>query len=178
MAEGCPYAFYLRRTERVWQRPAAWSPQGTAEHEAYELWELGSRVNTLEEVQGFFLEAYTREINLLLDDTPNTAFWFWSGRYDGETDIVRRREIGLANVERTLQYYQEHPEERPERDAGCKPMLELEFLSQLGTVEVKCVIDWMGVNAIYPVHPPGEVHDEAYPRDYKSGSSPGKPGQL
>ena len=44
---GCAYRYYLSRVIRVWDRPAAWLPQGTAVHGAAEWWERGGRKASL-----------------------------------------------------------------------------------------------------------------------------------
>src|SRR3954469_19163368 len=84
----CPYMYYLERVEKVWQRPAAWLPMGTAVHEAAERWELSGRTMSLEEAQQIFRDAYVRETNKYLDDTPNANHWFRSGPYKGPEDII------------------------------------------------------------------------------------------
>lgn len=168
--------YYLERVEKVWQRPAAWLPMGTAVHEAVERWELSDRQMPLLEAQKVFADAYDRETNKYLTDTPNAEFWFRSGPYKGPADIMRRRALGYEHVERYIRWYTEkHPEEKPvivpamgqEAHEG-KMLVEMPFTIDIGGVPVRGFIDWVG----------WDEFDRVIVRDNKTGNTPGGPEQL
>lgn len=167
----CGYQYYLERVGGVWQRPAAWFPQGTAVHRAAEVYELTGRKLTLPEAQAVFEVAYTTSVNELLDESPNMVEWFSSGRYGGEEDITRRFEIGRDQVAKYLAYYGEGG-----KAAGIKvwvapdgtPGIELFFEVELGGVAVRGYIDAV------MVMPDGEI----VVVDNKTGLKPGDEFQL
>jgi putative RecB family exonuclease len=163
----CPHAYYLSRIQRVWRKPAAWSPMGTAVHEAVELWERSDRIMTVEQAQAAFRESYRKEIDQLLTVTPNTKYWFASGPYDAEVDIPRRMEIGQQHVANYIGWYLKHPSEVPWTLRDGRLALELPFTVQLGTVEVRGLIDWIG-----------RLAGKLQPRDNKTGRKPGQVEQL
>lgn len=107
----CPYSYKLSRIDKAWQRPAAWTRQGSAVHEAAEAYERSGRTLTLEQAQDVFRESYAKHINEALETTPNFEYWFASGPYGGEKDTVRRFGIGLEQVEKYIRWYDSHPEE-------------------------------------------------------------------
>ncbi len=163
----CPYMYYLERVENVWQRPAAWLPMGTAVHSAVEAWELSGRVMTLEEAQQAFRDAYRASTDLLLATTPNPAYWFRSGPYKGPEDITRRYRLGLEHVERYIAWYTKHPEDTPLELADGSLTIELPFEIEIGGVQVRGFIDWVGYDS-------GVI----IVRDNKTGNTPGGPDQL
>src|ERR1051326_257854 len=129
----CPYMYYLERVEKVWQRPAAWLPMGTAVHEAAEAWGLSGKTMDLEVAQIVFENVYQRETNKYLADTPNPNYWFRSGPYKGPEDIVRRYNLGREHVARYIAWYQKHPEQVPFRLANGTPARSEEHTSELQT---------------------------------------------
>jgi putative RecB family exonuclease len=167
----CPYMYYLERVEKVWQRPAAWLPMGTAVHEAAEAFELSKRTMTLEEAQQVFLDAYSRETNRILAEVPNANYWFASGPYKGPADIVRRQKLGLEHVERYIAWYAKHPEQKPieytDLEGNQKIGVELPFTLEIGGVPVRGFIDWVGWDK-----------GQLIVRDNKTGRLPGGPDQL
>lgn len=169
---GCPYAFYLGRIEKVWKRPAAWFPFGTAVHAGAEYWERSGRTAGIDELTDEFLRVYTDETNQYLEETPNTDLWMWSGRYDGATDIERRRNLGPVHLENLIKWYERNPDQIPWTMPDGRLAVELPFEIELGTVPVKGVIDWIGwVTSDRTIR-------GLSPRDVKAGSTPGKPMQL
>lgn len=86
--EQCPQAFFLERIEKAWQRPAAWFATGLGVHSAVEAYEKGEadHTNMLRVAQ----DAFRRDIDARLVDTPNASFWQASGPYKGPEDITRR----------------------------------------------------------------------------------------
>lgn len=169
----CPYAYYLERVEKVWQKPAAWLPMGTAVHEAVEAWELSNRTMSLDLVIAVFEIAYQRETNKYLADTPNPRFWFASGPYKGPEDIVRRYNLGREHVARYLAWYEKHPEQKPIRYTDIEGVekigVEMPFTVNIGGVPVRGFIDWIGYK---------DDGKTLIVRDNKTGRLPGGPDQL
>jgi putative RecB family exonuclease len=200
---GCPYGYYLDRVVRVWNRPAAWSPQGTADHEAFEAWERSGRTMSQAEAEDVFRQAYAREINELAEETPNLDAWFSSGPYHGEADTERRYNLGLEQVGRYIDYYTKTaPEEVIWVAPDGTPGIELAFDFDLDGVQMRGFID-----AVVMVRPPlpdkpktasgavskskasqdewqrslyewGKLPDVIRVRDNKTGNKPGDSFQL
>lgn len=165
----CSYAVYLERVKRVWQRPAAWLPQGTAVHKAAEEYERSGRLMPLDEAQDVFRESYAEEVNRYCEGTPNFDYWFASGPYKGEADIERRYGIGLGQVENYLNYYQGKGNREwiwtaPDGTKG----IELPFEVDLDGITVRGYIDAV---IIHPDH-------GLLVRDNKTGNKPGDDFQL
>ncbi|QJD50278.1 Cas4 exonuclease [Mycobacterium phage Iwokeuplikedis] len=103
----CPMSYKLARIDKVWARPAAWLPQGTAFHTVAEVYEKAlaeGREMSLERAQEIFKEEYAKDIGELCAETPNFDWWFASGPYHGERDIERRFHVGLEQVEKFLHW--------------------------------------------------------------------------
>jgi putative RecB family exonuclease len=165
----CPHRFQLHRVEHAWERPAAWFPQGNAVHEAAEAWERSGRQMSLEDAQDAFRDSYVKHVSELCEETPNLDWWFSSGPYNGEADLERRFGLGLAQVERYLDYYTElAPREVIWITPDGTPAIELPFEMELDGVKVRGVIDQM------IEMPLGEIRV----RDIKTGNSPGDDLQL
>ena len=160
--ERCPRAFYLNRIAKVWRRPAAWLPQGTAFHEVAEKIELGE-INDLETAVETFKAVYAEHVEALTEITPNFDWWFASGPYKGERDIERRWNIGVQQVERYWEYRGKHPAERP-----IEGLVEYKFSIDLDGIEVKGAIDqvYTGPSGLPRI------------RDLKTGKKPGDSFQL
>jgi putative RecB family exonuclease len=162
----CPYSTYLSRVKRVWKRPAAWLPQGTAVHAAAEAIELSGRRMTLAEAQAVYEDSFTDEVAQLCEVTPDFTRWFPSGPYGGQQDIERRYLIGLDQVEKYRDYRTIGPGSVswPAVMPNGKPGVEYQFETVFGTVPVRGVIDYIG--------------DDLKPVDNKTGNKPGEPFQL
>ena len=171
--EKCPYAYKLARIYKVWRRPAAWLPQGSAVHEALEAWERSNREMTLEEAQDVFRESYRKYTNSQCKTTPNWDWWFKSGPYDGFRDTERRYEIGLEQVEKLINWALDHPDERVWIAPDGKPAIELSFSITLGGITVRGFID-----LVVEVYNPKTGEWELRVRDYKTGNDPGDDFQL
>jgi len=171
----CPYRYYLARIERVWKRPAAWLPMGTAVHYAAEMWEKSGRKAQPVVVRAWFKEKYREAVNEYLEETPNARFWQASGRYTGDLDIPRRYEVGLAHVDRYLDWYQKHPEEVIWITPDGTPAIELEFNLDLGGVEVRGMLDQA---VVVQTDRFASQSRNVIARDIKTGNSPGKVEQL
>ena len=155
----CPYQYYLQRIEKVWQKPAAWLPQGTAVHASVESYEKSDRTMTLDEAQAVYLDSYVSECNAYLEKVSLVG-WFWSGPYSPDEDIPRRRDLGLAQIERYLDFAADNP--APDTLDGVKAV-EIPFEIQLGDVPARGFIDQVV---------------KRKPIDVKSGNKPGDEFQL
>lgn len=165
----CPMNYKLARIDRVWSRPAAWLPQGTAFHaaaELHEVWLSYGMPLSLEEAQDIYRWFYAEGINDLCDLTPNFEWWFWSGPYNGERDIERRYEIGLEQVDKFYNWRQS-PGQTIWVTPDGTPAIELAFQVELDGIMVRGFIDAVVVED-------GELRV----RDYKTGNSPGDDFQL
>ena len=166
--ERCPYAYYLQRRKKAWEKPAAWTAQGTAFHSAIEAYE-GGEATTAEEMADEYRKVYAGQINRLTADTPNLRFWFDSRQGGGESDIRRRYYLGLAQVQ---DYYDWRTGPGAEdvfwvTEDG-RPGIELRFDSDFEGVKVRGYIDAIldtGDNTVRV-------------RDAKSGNKPGDTFQL
>jgi len=166
----CPYSWYLGRRLKVWQRPAAWLPQGTAVHEAAEEYEKSGRDMALNDVQEVFCEAYSREVEKYTDQTPNFEYWFRSGPYGGADDVERRLGIGLGQVKKYVEWYDRHPEEVIWIAPDGTPGIELGFDIDLDGVQIRGYIDAIITNRW--------SDDAVAVRDNKTGNKPGDDFQL
>ena len=199
----CPYSYYLARIKMVWQRPAAWLPQGTAVHETAEWWERERRLPDVEEMVEYYNKVYDAEVNRYLKITPNPDFWSASGQYRGQRDILRRFAKGQDQVRAYHRYYTETapreviwiaPAVADDRCSGivegghvagcaCRPAtpgIELGFDFDLDGVRVRGFIDAMIERPLdIPLHTPeGLVTHELLVRDNKTGNNPGDDFQL
>lgn len=171
--ERCPYAYYLARIKKVWQRPAAWLAQGTAFHEVVERKvkaELAGQPLTMDEAKAMFTDVYTRTINEQLEVTPNFLYWFRSGPYTGDVDIVRRHQLGLEQIDRFQAWQDSHPEEVIWIAPDGTPGVEIGFDIDLDGVKVRGFID--------ACLDSGDPNVGVIVRDYKTGNTPGDDFQL
>ncbi|GAB4588705.1 RecB family exonuclease [Nocardia sp. IFM 10818] len=167
--ERCAYGYRLGRLERVWERPAAWLPQGTAVHAAAEAYERSGRTMTVEQMQEVYRKVYAEEVEKYAATTPNFEFWFRSGPYKGEVDIERRFLLGLEQVARYPAWYEKYPDEQIWIAPDGTPAIELFFKIDLDGIEVRGYID-----AVIQFQSTGRLRV----RDTKSGKSPGDDLQL
>lgn len=166
--EKCPHAYYLQRRLRVWEKPAAWTAQGTAFHAAIEAYERGEAAD-VEEMKNVFREVYAREINRMTEVTPNMAFWFDSRQGHGENDVRRRYDIGLRQVRDYHQW-------RTGKGSG-----DVIWVSEDGTpgIELRFDADFRGVKVRGFIDQILDLGDgRVHVRDAKSGNKPGEPFQL
>lgn len=170
----CAYAWYLRYValdvngEKIWDRPAAWLPMGTAVHAAAEVWERSSRSMPLEAAQEAYVAVYVEETDKYLSKATMDT-WSHSGPYNGEADIERRFTIGLDHVRAYIDYFTTGKGSKDVvwiADDGT-PGLELGFEFDLDGVAVRGYVD-----AVYQT-PGGLVVS-----DTKTGIHPGDEFQL
>lgn len=172
----CPMAYKLSRIDKVWARPAAWLPQGSAVHTVLEhvcLREFEGNPMPLDEALELFKSEYAKEIARYAEDTPNFDWWFWSGPYNGERDIERRFDVGLEQVEKFYTFLEGGVKGHPNGQKiwvtpDGKPAVELAFKIELDGILVRGFID-----AVVEL-PTGELRV----RDYKTGNTPGDDFQL
>ena len=165
----CGYSYYLARIERVWERPAAWLPQGLAVHEAAEEYEKSGRTMSLDKMQDVFQESYANHTNRMAEQTPNFDYWFASGPYKGAADVERRFNLGMDQVVKYKEYYeQKAPQEVIWITPDGEPAIELRFDLDLDGTKVVGYIDQV---IEHPEH--GIIV-----RDIKTGNKPGDDFQL
>jgi putative RecB family exonuclease len=161
---GCNYAYFLARVVRAWDRPAAWLPMGLGVHEAAEFWERSGRKAPRNEVIAKYVQSYWSHTDRLKKLARNTDIWFPSGPYIGTDDIDRRYPIGLAMVDKYLDYYiNQKPGEVIWITPDGTPAIELGFSVTFGGVVVRGFIDQV-------------LEDRV--RDIKTGAKPGDTFQL
>jgi putative RecB family exonuclease len=166
----CPMAYKLARIDKVWARPAAWLPQGTAFHgvaELCEIWDSYDMPLSLEEAQDIFRVLYSEDIGSYTETTPNFEWWSHSGPYGGERDIERRYTIGLEQVEKFFAWRALKGQTIWITPDGT-PAIELSFKIELDGIIVRGFIDAV------VVMPDGSLRV----RDYKTGNAPGEDFQL
>lgn len=169
----CAYSWYLGRVarddagHRIWDRPAAWLPMGTAGHAGMEAWERSGRTMPLADAQDVYRASYVEETNRYLAEARMDT-WFHSGTYDGETDIERRFGLGLEHIERYISWFTGKGSEDVVwiADDGT-PGIELEFNIDLDGVLVRGFVD-----TVFKT-PRGIVVN-----DNKTGAKPGDKFQL
>lgn len=185
--ERCPYAWYLSRRGRAWRRPAAWLPQGTAVHAAIEAWERSGRSISLEAAQDVFRAEYTKDANEACTVTPNLDWWYPSGPYRGEADLLRRFKIGLEQVEKYVAYATRSENEVVWVTPDGEPAIELHFDIDLDGVLIQGYIDAVIVDrekSSVSYQGGGErygtpkVNPWLVVRDHKTGNNPGDDFQL
>ncbi|QGJ90507.1 Cas4 family exonuclease [Mycobacterium phage Traft412] len=140
----CPFSWKLSRHERVWKRPAAWLQQGTGVHavaEKYMLSKLAGSPLTRDECYEIFKAEYADGINEATEETPNLSWWFASGPYRGADDIERRWGIGLQQVDKTLDWIDNHPSLEVWHTPGGTPGIELAIEFELDGIEIRGYID-------------------------------------
>lgn len=165
--ERCPQSYKLSRIDKVWQRPAAWLPQGSAVHEAAEAWERSGRTLTLEQTQDAFRESYQKHVNAYCEITPNFGWWSASGPYAGKADVERRYKIGLEQTAKYIDWYTNHPREVIWIAPDGTPGIEIGFDIDLDGIPIRGFID-----AVI------QVPNEVIVRDNKTGNTPGDDFQL
>ncbi|AXC33713.1 Cas4 exonuclease [Mycobacterium phage Mryolo] len=166
----CPFSWKLARHERVWKRPAAWLQQGTGVHavaEKYMLSKLAGSPLTREECYEIFKAEYADGINEATEETPNLGWWFASGRYRGQEDIERRWDIGLQQVDKTLDWIDNHQSLEVWHTPDGTPGIELAIEFELDGIEIRGYIDAVLV-----------LDGEVLVVDWKTGLKPGDDFQL
>ncbi|UDL16171.1 Cas4 exonuclease [Mycobacterium phage Parliament] len=166
----CPFSWKLARHERVWKRPAAWLQQGTGVHavaEKYMLSKLAGSPLTREECYEIFKAEYADGINEATEETPNLSWWFASGPYRGADDIERRWGIGLQQVDKTLDWIDNHQSLEVWHTPDGTPGIELAIEFELDGIEIRGYIDAVLV-----------LDGEVLVVDWKTGLKPGDDFQL
>ncbi|MDG9711125.1 RecB family exonuclease [Streptomyces sp. DH10] len=136
----CGEAYRLEKVAKAPQTPAAWFHQGTAFHEAVELWEKSNRRHGPDQMAEWFETAWQREHAKALEVEPDTSKWLTGGKIKPAVDIERRHEKGLAQVDAYFWYAQEAEWKIWEPAEGIKA-IELPFELDLDGVRVIGYID-------------------------------------
>lgn len=163
----CPYSYYLSRVLGVWQRPAAWLPQGTAVHTAVEAVELSGRTMAIDEALAVYYAAYDDQTTRYAEQVP-IDYWFASGPYLADDDIPRRRKLGAEMIGRYYAFIAKNPEQEIWTDPDGVKAVEYPVEYYLDKVLIRGMIDQV------------IEHPELGPviRDVKSGNTPGDVVQL
>src|SRR5690606_4836433 len=164
----CPYSYKLARIDQVWQRPAAWLPQGSAEHEAIEAYEKSGQQMSVENGRELFRERYAYHVGTYTEDTPNWDFWAASGPYKGAVDVERRFKLGEDQIRAYIAWREAHPEEKIWRTRDGVLAVELPFEIELGGVPIRGYLDQVVV----------DESGQLEVRDVKSGKKPDTNIQL
>ncbi|MCG5459598.1 PD-(D/E)XK nuclease family protein [Micromonospora sp. PSH03] len=150
------------------QTPAAWFAQGSAFHDAAEMWERSLRDASERETVTLYEATYDRLIAEGLKREPDPNRWLTGGRVKGSDDITRRKAKGADQIRAFLRYAHSAPE-RPLSLGGDEVAVEVEFRLNLDGIEVLGYIDAV------EEFPGGAL----LPRDYKTGTkTPVWPFQL
>lgn len=116
-----------------------------------------------------FTSAYDRLCNEMLADTPNMMYWFRSGPYRGREDIERRHLIGLDQIDKFFDWYEQNPEYKTWVTPDGEVAAEVPFDVMFGTVPVRGYVDDILVDP---------ATGDLIVVDDKTGNQPGKPMQL
>lgn len=187
----CPLAYKRQRIDRVPEMQSPWFPQGLAVHKGGEEFEKSNRTMSLEQIRQVFSDEYARQINKTCEKVPNFDWWFSSGPYRAgesytsykgkyyQSDISRRYQLGLEQVERYHEYYTSiAPEEKIWITPDGEPAIELEYYVDLDGIMVKGAIDQIIKYEGIPSMKSSWAPDEIRVRDIKSGKQPGGDFQL
>ncbi|MFI5802960.1 RecB family exonuclease [Streptomyces sp. NPDC051561] len=160
--EKCPEQYRLRRVEKVSPRPAAWSHQGTAFHEACEVYEGSGRAMGSAEVEEVYSERYSALANASLDQEPDTDKWMTAGP-SGADDIAQRYTLGMRQ---TAAYVAWAEKNQPQlwKSQGGRLGIELHLTAEISGIKVQGYVDQV------PTEPDGSLRI----RDLKTGSTKSK----
>lgn len=142
--EKCGHRYYLSRVERVQERPAAWSFQGTAFHSAAEEMEKSGRTKTEEELVQLFSDQYAALVNKAMQQEPDLSRWMTAMKKPAGQDIEDRYRLGQDQVRGYVRWsLKNQPQVATVRNRKGEEKLGLElyFKAVLGGVEVIGYID-------------------------------------
>ncbi|MFE8916864.1 RecB family exonuclease [Streptomyces globisporus] len=141
--EKCGYRFYLQRVERVQERPAAWSFQGTAFHSAGEEYERSGRTKSEEEMVQLFSDQYSALVNKAMQKEPNLDWWMTAMKKPAGQDIEDRYKLGQSQVREYVRWSEVHQPRIAwiEKGPDAVPALEFYFKVELGGIQVRGYID-------------------------------------
>lgn len=150
---------------RLVPSPAAWLPQGIAVHEVVEAIEKSGRTLDGEARRQVYDAAWSKSVKELTTAAPLHE-WYWSGPYDPTSDLSRRYQMGLQQIDAYLKWTTD--QRKPWITPKGEMAIELELRPKLGDVEVMVVIDQALINNRNRV----EIID------VKTGRRPGEALQL
>src|SRR5690606_31611305 len=112
-----------------------------AVHSAVEEWEKSWRKMPLDDVIEVFESSWEAEESAARQREPDLSLWLRGGRTSTERDLELRREAGMEQVRRYVEYVQDGPLEVVQLPRSGDPAVEVPFTVQIGGVTVKGVID-------------------------------------
>jgi putative RecB family exonuclease len=119
--------------------PAAWLAQGTAFHEAVDIWESSGRSPQVDIGQTYLL-AYDREIEAMKTHQPDMARWLKAPKTKTEDDIATRRLRGVEQLRNYVEFAETSNFVIKDID-DYTLALEVPFEIELGGVTLKGAID-------------------------------------
>src|SRR5690554_7854983 len=123
----------------------------------------------LDTMQDVFQESYANHTNRMAEQTPNFDYWFASGPYKGAADVERRFNLGMDQVVKYKEYYeQKAPREVIWITPDGEPAIELRFDLDLAGTKVVGYIDQVIEHRDHGI----------IVRDSKTGNKPGDDFQL
>lgn len=127
----CGLQWKKRKFDKVPSQPAAWLPQGTAFHGAYEGWEKSHRAMSVGDVTDLYHEIFDREMEKCKEEQPDLSKWLTVGRTTIAKDIENRKERGAVQTTAFIMRCLTEPWEPWELPDG-SPAVEVSFDLDLG----------------------------------------------
>jgi putative RecB family exonuclease len=166
----CGLSYKLQKLDKAPERQAVWFIQGTAVHAALEAYERSWRALPIDPVLDEFRQVWDRELAEAREKQPDPAMWMIGGNRRLETDIEKRHEQGLIQVQ---DYVSKNPvgaDLGPAEIIPGEPAIEVGFQLKFGEVEVLGYIDFVRLE---------QATGRLIPEDWKTGRNlPTDPYQL
>lgn len=138
---GCPERYFLERVAKAPQRPAVWSFQGSAIHDALEQWERAGRSFGTAKAVEVYYTSFDAYFTALREKWPDDSAWMTGGNLKFETDYEKRRADGARQVEEYIEKALSEANEWRPLPTPDGPAAEVEFVLPFGGVPVRGFID-------------------------------------
>jgi putative RecB family exonuclease len=139
--ERCPKKYEFEHELKTLQRPNTVQPHAKALRAAGQHWERSNRTAARDEVREVFLTVYWAEIERLREEEPDLERWLSPSDIQPDADIPRRERVGLEDVNEYIDYYTQHPDERPWKLPDGELAIGHQIRVTLGGVSVEATID-------------------------------------
>jgi putative RecB family exonuclease len=136
----CGLQWKFRKFDKIESQPAAWLPQGTAVHAAWEAWEKSGRTLTTEKILEVYYAVFDAEMDKLKEKQPDLKQWLVVGRTKIENDIANRRERGAEQAIRFIERIKDEPWKPWELPDG-SPAVEVPFDVDFGFGPIRGYVD-------------------------------------